>query len=88
MNTTLLFVFEFFEGRDIVRVIFVDFLSLSVMFWRQRCQVGITLVLEQSVHVGLRRHCEYQYLHPVRQCPDVYGFGVDPEDVLELGLFP
>ncbi len=76
MNRALLFVFEVLEGSSTVSVIFVDCLPLSVMFWRQRRQVGIALALEQSAHVGLRRRCEQQHLHPVRECPDVHGVGV------------
>jgi hypothetical protein len=43
-------------------------LLLVFLFWRQRRrQVGIALALEQSAHVGLRRRCEQQHLHPVRK---------------------
>ncbi len=73
---SLLLVFEVLEGSSTVRVVLVDFLPLTVLFWRQRRQVGIALALEQSAHVGLRRRCEQQHLHPVRQCPDVHGVGV------------
>ncbi len=76
MYRALLFLVEVVEGSGTVSVSLVDFLTLTVLFWRQRCEVGITLTLEQSVHVGLRRRCEQQHLHPVRQCPDVHGVGV------------
>ena len=72
-------VFEVLErsGRVTVRIILEHFLPLTVLFLRQRCQVGITLALEQSTHVDLRRRCEQYHLHPVRQCPDVYDLGTD-----------
>ncbi len=73
---SLLLVFEVLEGSSTVSVVLVDFLPLTVLFWRQRSQVGIDLALEQSEHVGLRRRCEQQHLHPVRQCPDVHDVGV------------
>ena len=75
VNGALLLVFEVLEGSSTVSVVLVDFLPLTLLFWRQRRQVGIALALEQSAHVGLRRRCEQQHLHPVRQCPDVHGVG-------------
>ena len=76
MYRALLCLVEVVEGSGTVSVSLVDFLPLAVLFWRQRRQVGIALALEQSAHVGLRRRCEQQHLHPVRQCPDVHGVGV------------
>ncbi len=48
VNRALLFVFDVLEDSRTVSVILVDFLPLTVLFWRQRRQVGIVLALEQS----------------------------------------
>ena len=42
-HSVLLFVVEVVDRSDTVSVILVDFLSLPVLFWRQRNQVGIIL---------------------------------------------
>ncbi len=53
MYRSLLFLVEVVEGSGTVSVSLVDFLPLTVLFWRQRSQVGIALDLELSGHVGL-----------------------------------
>ena len=49
MNRSLLFVVEVVEDSGTVSVILVDFLLLTVLFWRQRRQVGIVLDLDQML---------------------------------------
>ncbi len=46
LNRDLLFVFEVVEGSGTVNISLVDFLSLTVLFWRQRRQVGFAFALE------------------------------------------